>query len=141
MGSGAEMSHDFVYMQVYNTLRDRIEKGGLAPGTRLETEMELRRQFQVSRETIRRALSMLESDGYITRKVSAGTFVRASKVQYASSIYHESFSEQMRKQGKRPSSEIKSIEILSELPPHISEALELGTGERVYCLKRGPHGL
>lgn len=136
MESGTDMAHNYIYTQVYNELRRRIEQGLLAPGARLEIEMELRKQFGVSREMIRRALSLSESDGYIIRKVSAGTFVKVPKIQYTPSIFHESFSEQMRKQGKQPSSDIKSIEILTDLPSQIAGALELNEGERVYCVTR-----
>lgn len=136
MKGGEAMGHNYIYMRVYQQLRDRIEQGSLAPGARLETEMELCEQFQVSRETIRRALSLLETDGLITRKVSLGTFVTASKTQYAPSLHHESFTEQMRRQGKHPSSQIRSIEILTELPPQAAEALALEPGERVYRVKR-----
>lgn len=136
MESGEAMSHDFIYSRIYTELRQRIESGELTPGARLETEMQLRQRYGVSRETIRRALSMLESDGYIIRKVSSGTFVRAQKTQYAPSSYHESFTEQMRRQGKVPSSQIRSIEILTETPPQIAAALQLLENERVYCVKR-----
>ena len=136
MESGDRMSGNFIYTRIYNDIRQRIESGQLQPGERLETEMELRERYNVSRETIRRALSLLESDGLIVRKVSSGTFVRAQKTQYSPSSYHESFTEQMRKQGKRPSSQIRSIEILTELPPQIAAALQLQPGERVYCVKR-----
>ena len=136
MESGETMPHDFIYNRIYNELRQRIESGELIAGARMETEMELRKRYGVSRETIRRALSMLESDGYIVRKVSSGTFVRAQKAQYATSSYHESFTEQMRRQGKKPSSQIRSIEILTEVPAQIGAALRLLENERVYCVKR-----
>lgn len=136
MGSGDAMANDFMYNRIYSELRARIDSGELEPGARLESEMELRQHFGVSRETIRRALSKLEAEGYIIRKVSAGTFVRAKKTQYAPSSFHESFTEQMRRQGKQPSSDMRSIEILSDLPPQIASALQLEPGERVYCLKR-----
>lgn len=136
MEGGSDMAAHYIYLKVYNALRSRIEQGQLAPGERLETEMELRKQFGVSRETIRRALAMLESEGYIIRKVSSGTFVKTLKTEYAPSCFHESFTEQMHKLGRKPSSDIKSIEMLTELPPPISDALGLEPGERVYCIKR-----
>ena len=136
MKGGADMAHSYIYMQVYQQLRERIEGGALAPGARMETEMELCGHFGVSRETVRRALSLLESDGLITRKVSAGTFVTAPKTQYAPSRHHESFTEQMRRQGKQPASQIRSIEILTEPSPQVIEALELEPDERLYRVKR-----
>ena len=130
------MVHDFIYSRIYNELRQRIDSGELPPGSRMETEMELRQRYGVSRETIRRALAMLESEGYIVRKVSSGTFVSTKKAQYAPSSYHESFTEQMYRQGKKPTSRIQSIEILTETPPVTSQALQLQEGERVYRVTR-----
>lgn len=136
MKGGEDMARSYIYMQVYQQLRERIEGGVLAPGARMETEMELCSHFGVSRETVRRALSLLESDGLITRKVSAGTFVTAPKTQYAPSRHHESFTEQMHRQGRLPSSQIRSIEILTEPSPQVAEALELEPDERLYRIKR-----
>lgn len=136
MESGEFMAHEFIYNRIYSDLRHRIESGELVAGARLETEMELRKRYGVSRETVRKALSMLESEGFVTRKVSAGTFVRAQKAQYAGFSFHESFTEQMRRQGRTPSSQIRSIEILTETPPQIAGALQLLEEERTYCIKR-----
>ena len=130
------MANNFSYTRIYGELRQRIDSGELAPGSRMETEMELRQRYGVSRETIRHALSLLEAEGYITRRVSAGTFVREKKAQYAPARFHESFTEQMHRLGKVPSSEIRSIEILTDLPAQASAALALQPGERVYRVKR-----
>lgn len=136
MESGDRTSGSFIYSRIYNDIRQQIDSGKLLPGERLETEMELRARYGVSRETIRRALSLLEADGLIVRKVSSGTFVRDKKTQYAPSSYHESFTEQMRRQGRVPSSRICSIEMVQEVPPKIAAALQLEEGEGIYCLKR-----
>ena len=124
------MANNFTYSRIYGELRQRIDSGELAPGSRMETEMELRQRYGVSRETVRRALSMLESEGYIKRKVSAGTFVREKKAQYASARYHESFTEQMQRLGKIPSSQIRSIEILTDPPNQVASAMALRTGKK-----------
>ncbi len=134
------MANNFSYCRIYGELRQRIDSGELAPGSRLETEMELRQRYGVSRETIRRALAMLESEGYIIRKVSAGTFVREKKTEYAAARYHESFTEQMERLGKKPSSEIRSIEILTECPSAVVAAMGLAPEEKVYRLKRVRRG-
>ncbi len=46
------------------------------PGARLPTERDLARQFNIGRNTVRRALSELEISGLILRHVGRGTFVR-----------------------------------------------------------------
>lgn len=126
-----------MYARIYNDLRNKIESGELIPGQRINTEIELSKSYGVSRDSVRRALSLLENEGFIIRKVSSGTFVRETKTQYAPYKFHESFTEQMIRQGKHPSSQIRSIEMLSgDLSAEICEALELGPEEQVYRLKR-----
>lgn len=48
---------------------------------RIKTEHELCRLFQVSRTTVRKALSELCSEGYLIRKPGLGTFVNPEKVR------------------------------------------------------------
>ena len=54
----------------FETVSANIKKlifdGSLKPGDRLPTEMELSHQFNVSRQTIREALRILELSGFIT---------------------------------------------------------------------------
>jgi len=52
-----------------------IAEGVWQPGTKLPTERVLERQFGVSRNTLRKSLKRLESDGKITRHVGRGSFV------------------------------------------------------------------
>lgn len=63
--------HEHVYLD----LKAQISQGLLAPGTRLPPERELMERYQVSRPTVRHALSRLVDDGLITRRVGSGTYV------------------------------------------------------------------
>jgi GntR family transcriptional regulator len=62
------------YLQIRNILLGRLADGAV-PGDRFPTEHELCREFGVSRETVREALSGLESEGYIARHRGRGTVV------------------------------------------------------------------
>lgn len=126
----------YAYMRVYNDLRSRIENGELQYGSRLDTEFALTEKYKVSRDTVRKALSMLESDGFIDRRASLGTHIRSPKTNYTPRQYHESFTEQMLKLGKKPSSQVRSIEMLTELDRHIAVPLEAEDGERIYRISR-----
>jgi GntR family transcriptional regulator len=64
------------YRTVAADLRAAIRKGTLAAGARIPTEVELATRYGLSRQTIRRALDDLVSDGLVSRVRGHGTFVR-----------------------------------------------------------------
>lgn len=63
------------YIQVYSTVRDWIYQGSYKPGSRLPTEEELCRLFDVSRITTRKAVDMLVDEQLVLRQPGRGTFV------------------------------------------------------------------
>ncbi|OZI76423.1 GntR family transcriptional regulator [Bordetella genomosp. 2] len=64
------------YRTLTEQLRQQIYGGSFAPGTRLPTEVELCRQYEVSRHTIRLALKQLVAEGLIDQIQGSGTYVR-----------------------------------------------------------------
>ncbi len=56
-------------------LQEQTASGALGPGGKLPAERDLAGQLAASRNEIRRALSLLEQDGLITRHVGRGTFL------------------------------------------------------------------
>lgn len=52
-------------------------RAGLRPGSRLPTERQLAASLGASRTSVRRALTVLEAEGRISREVGRGTFLRA----------------------------------------------------------------
>ncbi len=58
-------------------LRNAIEKGSHAPGSRLPSERALSEQFGVSRVTMRRAIAELEGEGLLRVARGSGAYVRA----------------------------------------------------------------
>ena len=63
------------YRRIADDLRQRIESGVLAPGSKLPTELALRDSYRVSRNTIRDALKWLLNRGLIETRHGQGTFV------------------------------------------------------------------
>jgi GntR family transcriptional regulator len=63
------------YKQIADDLRTKIESGELGPGDQLPTELDLREQYQASRNTIRDAIKRLIQMGYIETRPGQGTFV------------------------------------------------------------------
>lgn len=63
------------YRRVAAELRQQIEVGQYAPGDRLPPERDLTELFQVSRPTIREALSLLRKEGRVVIEHGKGAFV------------------------------------------------------------------
>jgi len=72
MDSGGEHK----YARLLSGLREAIVSGKYANGARLETEISMAERFSVSRQTVRRAIGVLESEGYVVRRQGSGTYVR-----------------------------------------------------------------
>ena len=61
---------------VYEKLKERIERGFYSPSESLP-EVELANEYNVSRNTIKKALLMLENDAYVTIEQNKGAKVRS----------------------------------------------------------------
>ena len=66
-----------LYRQVYLQLRDRIQRGALLPGQRIPSARDLASDLGLARNTIEGALAQLVAEGWIVRRVGAGTVVVA----------------------------------------------------------------
>lgn len=64
-----------LYLQLYDALRKDILEGNLRPGRRLAASRVLARDLGVSRNTVIEAYDRLYAEGYLKRRVGAGTFV------------------------------------------------------------------
>lgn len=67
------------YQSVADSLRQEIESGQYSNQKLLPTEQLLCQRFQISRQTVRRALSLLENEGLITRRQGSGSRLRERK--------------------------------------------------------------
>lgn len=62
------------YFRLMEDLKEKILTGEIKAGDKLPSENELSSQYQVSRQTVRKALSILENMGYIYAQHGRGTF-------------------------------------------------------------------
>ncbi|MEH2921871.1 GntR family transcriptional regulator [Samsonia erythrinae] len=123
-----------LYRQLEKTIKSAILNGEFKPGQKIPTELELSRNYQVSRITVRKALEALTRDNLLTRISGKGTFVSAEKFQRDMSGI-VSFSELCRSQGRKPGA--RTIKSVIEMPtPEVRDALALAEEERVIVLER-----
>lgn len=75
MSSKDKPAPEVAYQRIAGMLRDAIGRGAYADGRRLPTEAELSDEYNLSRQTVRRALQELVADGLVYRVRGRGTFV------------------------------------------------------------------
>ena len=63
-------------MTIYNQIIAAIENGKIRPKEKLPSENDLMKRYQVSRDTIRKSLDLLEQSGYILKIKGKGSFLR-----------------------------------------------------------------
>src|SRR5712691_6080489 len=63
------------YRQIADDLRQKIKSGTLGPGAQLPTELELREQYDASRNTVRDAVKWLIGRSLVETRPGRGTYV------------------------------------------------------------------
>ncbi len=105
----------------------------LPPGSPIPTERSLAAEFDVSRTTVRQALADLTVEGRLLRVQGKGTFAAEPKV--AQRLQLSSYTEDMRAQGREPSSQLIDI---AELPAEgeLTTLLGIRSGAKVLRMQR-----
>lgn len=88
-----------LYSKVEEYIRTGINTGQWKPGDVLPKEIELCESFQVSRPTVRTAMSRLVQEGLVTRIRRKGTVVREWRTLESATVFIESFQREMASKG------------------------------------------
>lgn len=123
-----------LYSQLMEILVEEIESGILLPGDQLLSERELCLRYDLSRSTVRLAIQEMERKGYLVKKHGKGTFVCDKKLKQSLITFY-SFTDEMKRLGKVPSSKVLSFELL-ECDARTAKKLQIKTGEMVYRIER-----
>jgi len=122
-----------LYRQLQLALRRSIEARHIKPGDALPAERDAAVELGVSRITIRKALDALVSEGFLSRRQGAGTFVSQRVEKNFSRL--TSFTQDMLERGMQPHSTWLS-RTESAVSPEEAITLGLGPGEQVYRFNR-----
>lgn len=122
-----------LYVQLMDILIDKIENY-MEENDQLDSEREICEKYSVSRTTVRQALDELEKDKYIYKVQGKGNFIASRRMeQELIKVY--SFTEEMKKLGKKPKSKLLNFEI-TEANEKILRKLNIKSDELVYKVSR-----
>ncbi|CAK7058286.1 MAG: GntR family transcriptional regulator [Enterocloster citroniae] len=128
------MSSIPAYRHVYSGIKQKIKNGTYQVGSLLPPEPELQREHSVSRTTIRKAISLLVSEGYLDVRQGKGTQVLdVSTTQSLNMI--SSVTESFRQKGYDVSTQGMYIERIPA-PDFLMDLMKLPKGGDVYHLQR-----
>lgn len=123
-----------LYYQLKEEIRRKILANEWPEGSRLPSEAEIAKMFEVSNITVRKAIDELQKENYLVKKRGRGTFVLNRSIGQKLHKFY-SFSEELTKLGIK---ETAKLIIFQEIIPEASirEALQLEADEKVFWIKR-----
>lgn len=131
-----------VYRRVAFDLKQKILSGQYPPGTLLPPEKELQALYQVSRTTVRRAVSQLVEGNYVTVRQGHGTEVTDKHQPMGFHKFHNvtEITERFAPGYDRARTETALFRVDSvPAPPEAAQALEIAPGTTVYRIRRRFH--
>ena len=124
-----------IYFQIKQEIVTLIQNGTYQPGDRLPTEMELCKQLDISRPTVRQAFQELINEGYITRQKAKGTFVSKPKVEGYFFKHLLSYNDEMKALGLKPKTNV-IVQEKSSANSEVVKQLKLDKNADVFHLTR-----
>jgi len=123
-----------LYLQIVDSLMAKIEAGELAPGDKVSSERDLSKQLQVSRMTVRHAMSALYVRGLLHREQGRGTFITEPKLEELTNTLF-SFTESMLRKGITPGARLLRLQRIPATRS-VSGELHVPLGQDVYYVNR-----
>ncbi len=122
------------YRTVYQAIKKQIREKKYPVGSLLPTEGELEQEFSVSRTTVRRAIGLLASDGYIKVTQGRGTEV-LDRSTFQNLNHISSITESLTMKGYTVTSremDIRRVRVTGQ----VAKMLQLDKGDEAYLVQR-----
>jgi GntR family transcriptional regulator len=123
-----------LHIQMADTLRGQIRQGELQPNDRLPSEREFCERYNISRITVRKALSTLVSEGLVRSTVGKGNFV-AEAAFNEELLPLSSFTQDLARRGMKAASTTLTQTIISA-DDNLAQRLGVPRGAEVVRLHR-----
>ncbi len=120
------------YFQIEQDIINSIKSGQLKPGDKVDSESVLKKKYNVSAITIRKAFNDLINEGYLIGVQGVGTFV--AKKHMIRGLTSISFSDELLQQGYRIDMQVDKIEEV--VNSSIADKLEIPQDQKMVCVRR-----
>ncbi len=120
------------YFQIEQDIINAIKSGELKPGDKVDSESVLKKKYNVSAITIRKAFTDLINEGYLIGVQGVGTFV--AKKHMIRGLTSISFSDELLQQGYEIDMQVDKIEEV--VNAGIAEKLEIPQDRKIVCVRR-----
>ncbi|AQS57157.1 MAG: GntR family transcriptional regulator [Novibacillus thermophilus] len=124
-----------LYFQLKELILKQIKDGTYKVEDPIPTEKELSEMYNISRTTVRQAITELVQEGWLYRVKSKGTFVRTPKISQSFTQAIGSFNDQIRALGMNPSTEVLDFKVINA-PESVAEQLKLKQQDKVIYIHR-----
>jgi len=107
-------NHMPLYIDLAKIVKNRIAENKYQIGTKIPSEMELQKEFSVSRTTVRKALKVLSDENYLIKLPGKGTFVsdKRNEIETQNQKF-SSLTDSAAKTGKKISNRLISIKSIT----------------------------
>lgn len=124
-----------LYYQLKEGLLKLIQSGELPTGAMLPREQDLCVELDISRTTVRQAITELVRDGWLYRVKSKGTFVSRPKITQDFIKKLEPFDVQIARENRVPKTRLIELKVM-KAPADVAESLEIPEGTKVIYMYR-----
>jgi len=124
-----------LYFQLKEVILAEMKNGSYKSDDLIPTEKELSEMYQISRTTVRQAITELVQEGWLYRIKSKGTFVSKPKINQSFIQALGSFNDQIIRSGRIPQTELLDFKIITA-PEKVVEILELQPKDKVIYIHR-----
>ncbi|WP_173915493.1 GntR family transcriptional regulator [Halobacillus sp. Marseille-Q1614] len=123
-----------MYYQIEEDIKRRISTEEYSPSDMIPSERELSETYQVSRMTVRQAVTNMVNEGVLYREKGRGTFVADKKIEQPLQGL-TSFTEDMKARGMTASSKLLVFEKISA-SPEIARKLGINQDDSIFQIQR-----
>lgn len=124
-----------LYFQLKELILSEIKNGNYKSGSLIPTENDISDAFEISRTTVRQAITELVQEGWLYRIKSKGTFVSQPKASQDSIKKLESFNDQLIRLGMTPSTEVLEFTV-QKATEDVATALRISEKDKIIFLHR-----